>query len=142
MRKIAIIGSRERSFKSPRIARVMIIEEMEKLLRRKEVEIVSGASPAGGVDIWVREFVSGVYPLKEFPPKPPFPQGFHSRNQQIVDYADEVWAFWAGNRIRSGTLSTVRRALKAGKPVRLYKVVTSGTFAEVGIKRIKTGWLL
>jgi len=137
MRKVAIIGSRERSFKSPRVARIMITEKIEKLLRRKTVEIVSGASPAGGVDIWAREYAAGVYPIKEFPPKPPFPQGYHIRNQQIVDYADEIWAFWAGNLIRSGTLSVVRKALKAGKPVRLYKVVTAGTFTDIGVKRIR-----
>jgi predicted Rossmann fold nucleotide-binding protein DprA/Smf involved in DNA uptake len=137
MRKIAIIGSREKSFKSPRVARIMITEKIEELLRRKKVEIVSGASPAGGVDIWVREFVAGLYPLKEFQPKPPLPQGFHIRNQQIVDYADEVWAFWAGNVIRSGTLSVVRKALKAGKSVRLYRVHTSGTISDIGVKRVK-----
>ena len=122
MLKIAIIGSREHKFDNARIAKIQIMEKIEKLIGGRAVEIVSGASPGGGVDIWAREYASGLHPLREFPPKEPLPAGFFIRNQEIVDYADEVWAFWAGNRGRSGTLDTVRKALKAGKPIKLYKV--------------------
>lgn len=42
-----------------------------------------------------------------------------ARNQLIVDQADRVVAFWDGQS--RGTLDTIRRAAKAGKPVTLVR---------------------
>src|ERR1700739_2122332 len=45
-------------------------------------------------------------------------QRFYARNQAIVDDCDELIAFPAPDR-KGGTEDTIRRALRAGKPVHL-----------------------
>jgi hypothetical protein len=47
-----------------------------------------------------------------------FTKRYYARNQRVVDDAERVVAFVAPDR-KGGTEDTIRRALKAGKPVTL-----------------------
>ena len=101
--KIAIIGSRS-----------ITVTDIGRYLSEGD-EIVSGG--AKGVDSCAADYAKreGVK-LTEFLPQynrygkaAPI-----MRNQEIVDYADKVIAFWDGNS--KGTLSVIRYAQKRGKP--------------------------
>ena len=80
-------------------------------------EIVSGG--ARGVDRWAEEAARDIgLPIKIFPADWSKGKGAgFARNQTIVDYADEVYAFWDGQS--SGTRDTIRRARGAEKPVEI-----------------------
>ncbi len=105
--KIAVIGSRG-----------IQITDLERFLPTGCKEIVSGG--AAGVDTCAALFAKGRgIPLKEF-----FPEykkyGRAApivRNRQVVEYADEVIAFWDGQS--KGTLSTIRYCKKMGKPCKI-----------------------
>ena len=102
--KLAVIGSR-----------VLKCIDIEKYMRADITEIVSGG--AKGVDSLAREYAErkGIK-LTEFIPE------YKSygraapivRNRKIVDYADEVLAFWDGSS--KGTLFVIEYAKKRGKP--------------------------
>ena len=104
--KIAIVGSRKLTIK------------LEDYICVEVKEIVSGG--ARGVDLCAAEYArkNGIK-LTEFLPqyerygrRAPI-----VRNKEIVDYADEVIAFWDGRS--SGTLSVINYAKKVGKPIRI-----------------------
>ena len=104
--KIAIVGSRKLTIK------------LEDYIRVEVKEIVSGG--ARGVDLCAAEYArkNGIK-LTEFLPqyerygrRAPI-----VRNKEIVDYADEVIAFWDGRS--RGTLSVINYAKKVGKPIRI-----------------------
>lgn len=46
------------------------------------------------------------------------------RNQQIVEAADQVIAIWDGQS--KGTADTIRRARKAGKPIKIAQITPKG----------------
>jgi hypothetical protein len=104
MRKIAIVGSRDY------IEEGNIADFISTL--PEDVEIVSGG--ADGVDSWAIKH-SGCRPTKVFPAEwDLYGKGAGMRrNSTIVDYADEVYAFWNG--LSRGTLDTIQKAAKAGK---------------------------
>ena len=104
--KIAIIGSRS-------ISEIDLKQHISKC-----TEIVSGG--AKGVDLCASEYArQNNIKLTEFLPE-------YSRygkaapiirNKKIVDYADEVIAFWDGKS--KGTLSVIRYAEKSAKPCKI-----------------------
>lgn len=81
-------------------------------------EIVSGGCPVG-VDRWAQEYcVEKEIKLKEFLPnleKFGSPSAFHIRNDDIIDYADEICVFWNGSKVRSGSHSVILKARRRKK---------------------------
>ncbi len=108
--KIAIIGSRG-----------LILDDLGQYLPPDCTEIVSGG--ARGVDMGARYYAKahGIA-LKEF--LPDYTTFGHQaplvRNRQIVDYADEVYAFWDG--CSRGTRYVIDYAKRTGKPLRIFRV--------------------
>ena len=103
--KLAIIGSRG-----------LHIEDLEKYIPEGVDEIVSGG--AKGVDTDAEEYAgkNGIKMTVFLPQYHRFKGGAtHIRNKQIVDYADEVLAFWDGTS--RGTESVIEYCLKIGKKV-------------------------
>ena len=101
--KIAIIGSRN-----------LIVTNLEEYLPSGVSEIVSGG--AKGIDSCAAEYAhKNSLKLTEFLPE--YAKYGRSapivRNKQIVDYADEVLAFWDGSS--RGTLSVIKYCDKIGK---------------------------
>ncbi len=108
--KIAIVGSRS--------IKAIPLSEM---LPRECTEIVSGG--AIGVDTCAAEYAKAHgLKLTEFLPE--YERYGRSaplkRNDQIVQYADEVYAFWDG--VSRGTMYTLRKCAQAGKPYRLFRL--------------------
>lgn len=124
---VVVIGSQIKNLQDPEFARQFLFDKLDRLVPSGAL-IVSGVSPGGGPDIWAQEWAdSRIHPFKPFPPhwNLPSPERFHVRNQEMIDYAKLhngiVLAFWGGNKFRSGTLSTVNRAKRAGVPVTLFE---------------------
>lgn len=107
--KLAIIGSRG-----------LNIENLSRYIPDGVTEIVSGG--ARGVDTCARNYAlkNGIK-LTEF--LPDYRQYGRvaplKRNIQIVDYADEVIAFWDGKS--TGTIYTIRQARLKNKKVTVYR---------------------
>ena len=102
--KVAIVGSRN-----------LTNLELARYVSEEVKEIVSGG--AVGVDFLAAEYAkSKKIKLTEFLPE--YERYGRAapivRNQKIVDYSDEIIAFWNG--ISKGTLSVIKYAQKAGKP--------------------------
>ena len=103
--KLAIIGSRG-----------IIVEDIEQYLPDGVDEIVSGG--AKGADLCAKEYAKkNDIKYTEFLPDynrygraAPI-----KRNDEIINYADEIIAFWDG--ASKGTQYTVKRAQKLGKKV-------------------------
>ena len=109
--KLAVIGSRN-----------LVIENLEDYISDKVTEIVSGG--AKGIDCCAAEFAEkrGLK-LTEFLPEyqrygraAPI-----KRNEQIVDYADEVLAFWDGSS--KGTFWVIKYCEKTNTPFRIISSV-------------------
>lgn len=103
--KLAIIGSRG-----------LHIEDLEKYIPEDVDEIVSGG--ARGVDRDAEGYAKKMgIKLTVFLPQYSLYRGGapHVRNKQIVDYADEVLAFWDG--CSRGTNGVIAYCLKIGKKV-------------------------
>ena len=106
--KVAIIGSRN-----------LVIKDLEHCLPEGVTEIVSGG--AKGIDACAKEYAnSNGIKLTEFLPEyerygrgAPF-----RRNMQIIDYADEVLAFWDGES--RGTAYVIRKCREMNVPCKVY----------------------
>ncbi len=101
--KLAIIGSR--SIKSL---------DIEKYIPEGVTEIVSGG--AVGVDSCAVKYaeLNGIKVTEFLPKYEIYGRGAPIvRNKEIVDYADEILAFW--NEKSKGTLSVIRYAKKTNK---------------------------
>ena len=106
--KTAVIGSRG-----------LRVDNLEKYLPPDTTEIVSGG--AMGVDTCARKYAreKGLK-LTEFRPD----YALHGRqaplirNIQIIDYCDQLFAFWDGRS--NGTRFVIRNCRKRGKPVRVF----------------------
>jgi predicted Rossmann fold nucleotide-binding protein DprA/Smf involved in DNA uptake len=108
--KIAIIGSRN-----------LKVEALDEYLPSEVSEIVSGG--AIGIDSCAREYaIRNEIKLTEFLPEyEKYKRGAPIiRNKKIVEYADEVIAFWDGSS--RGTQYTVSCAEKQNKPLILIKI--------------------
>lgn len=107
--KLAIIGSRS-----------LYVEDLAKFIPSGVTEIVSGG--AKGIDTCAR-----VYALKNNIKLTEFLPDYRQygrlaplkRNIQIVDYTDEVLAFWDGKS--TGTVYTIRQAKLRNKKVTVYR---------------------
>ena len=110
--KVAIIGSRN-----------LRVDNLEKYLPEGVTEIVSGG--ARGIDTCAREYArrNGLK-LTEFLPE--YDKYGRSaplkRNLLIIDYADEVLAFWDGQS--HGTKYVIENCKKANKKVTVFKPET------------------
>ena len=103
--KLAIIGSRN-----------LHVENFEKYLPENVTEIVSGG--AKGIDTDAEAYANqkGIKVTVFKPDYRRFRGGAtHIRNRQIVDYADEVLAFWDGSS--RGTKSVIAYCHEKGKKV-------------------------
>jgi len=106
--KVAIVGSRNLS-----------VNDLWNYLPEKVTEIVSGG--AMGIDTCAREYAlkHGIE-LKEFLPE--YEKFGRSapikRNQQIIEYADLVLAFWDGSS--RGTFNVIKTCRKMGKGIKVF----------------------
>ena len=97
----------------------LIIKDLEHYLPEGVTEIVSGG--AKGIDVCAKEYAnSNGIKLTEFLPEyerygrgAPF-----RRNMQIIDYADEVLAFWDGRS--KGTKNVIEGCKKKNKKVTVF----------------------
>lgn len=106
--KVAVIGSRS-----------LEIDHLEDYLPENASEIITGG--AQGIDHCAREYaLRNQLPLTEFLPEYQKYGRFAPlrRNQQIVDAADYLLAFWDG--ISHGTKYTIDDAKKKGVKVKIY----------------------
>ena len=109
--RVAIVGSRR--------ADIHVLKQILQVLPASTSEIVSGG--ADGVDaLAARAAELRDIPLKTFLPnyetygkRAPL-----VRNLEIVEYADEILAFWDGQS--HGTRHIVGECIKRQKPVRIY----------------------
>ena len=105
--KLAVIGSRN-----------LVIENLEDYVSDKVTEIVSGG--AKGIDCCAAEFAiaRGLKLTEFFPEYQRYGRAAPiKRNERIVDYADEVLAFWNGKS--KGTLSVIKYCEKNNVPCRI-----------------------
>ena len=108
--KVAVIGSRN-----------LKLEDLGQYMPKEVTEIVSGG--ARGIDTCAREYaLKNNIKLTEFLPEyekygrcAPL-----KRNIQIIDYADEVLAFWDGRS--RGTKYVIDNCKKKNKKVRVFVV--------------------
>ena len=106
--KIAVIGSRG-----------LKVNDLGKYLPVGVTEIVSGG--AKGIDTCAREYaLANGLKLTEFLPEyEKYGRGAPlKRNLQIIDYADEVLAFWDGQS--RGTKFVIEHCKAQGKPVHVF----------------------
>ena len=105
--RIAVIGSRN-----------LEIKNIGEYMSKDCDEIVSGG--AKGVDSSAAEFAreKGILLTEFFPNYEKYGRGAPIvRNKQIVDYSDEVIAFWDGKS--RGTLSVIKYCEKIGVPCKV-----------------------
>lgn len=108
--KLAIIGSRE-----------LTVHDLENYLPKEVTEIVSGG--AKGIDACARAYAqaNGIK-LTEFLPE--YEKYGRSaplkRNIQIIDYADEVLAFWDGSS--KGTNFVIQTCRKRQKKITVLRL--------------------
>ena len=104
--KTAVIGSRNINVSS---------DDIEKYLPDSCSEIVSGG--ANGVDACAKDYAvrRGISYTEFLPEYNNYRRGAPIvRNREIVDYSDNVLAFWDG--ASRGTLSVIKYCITAGKP--------------------------
>ncbi len=112
--KLAVVGSRTWN-------QYLQLENVLCKLYPPPTEIVSGG--AAGVDTLASTFAKAYgLPLTVF--KPDWKQFGKAagaiRNQEIVDYCDQLIAFWDGKS--KGTVISIHMAAKAGKLLRIVEV--------------------
>ena len=110
--KIAVIGSRG-----------LKVNDLGKYLPVGVTEIVSGG--ARGIDTCAREYAgaNGLKLTEFLPDYKRYGRGAPlKRNLQIIEYADEVLAFWDGQS--RGTKYVIEQCKKRNKKVTVRKIVT------------------
>ena len=108
--KIAIIGSR-----------TIDLQNLSDYLPDNISEIVSGG--AKGIDTLAAQYAreKGIALTEFLPDYARYGRGAPIvRNKQIVEYADEVLAFWDGKS--KGTLSVIKYCEKIGKKCRVIEI--------------------
>ena len=115
--KIAIVGSRN-----------LKVDALEEYLPKEVTEIVSGG--ARGIDTCAERYAR-THGLKLTIFFPDYDQYGKiaplKRNREIVEYADQVYAFWDG--VSRGTSYTIEMAKSCAKPVRVF-LKKNDTFVE------------
>jgi hypothetical protein len=119
--KVGVIGSRGKfwdEMNAESIARSYINRYL--WARRHYCQFVSGGSPGGGTDIFVRDFckTSGLT-YKEFTPKRNTREEYFARNTDIANYCDVIVAFCAG-KVTPGTWDTIKKARALNKKIYIY----------------------
>ena len=111
--KVAVIGSRG-----------LTVDHLERYLPEGTTEIVSGG--AAGVDTSAKKYAqaNGIK-LTEFLPdyKSYGRRAPLVRNLEIIDYADQVLAFWDG--ASRGTVHVIKNCREKGKKVTVYQNATA-----------------
>ena len=110
--KVAIIGSRG-----------LQVNDLGKYLPQGTTEIVSGG--ARGIDTCVREYAlaNGIRLTEFLPQYEKYGRAAPlKRNVQIVEYSDEVLAFWDGRS--RGTRYVIEQCNRKNKKVTVIKTVT------------------
>lgn len=105
--KVAVVGSRS-----------LTLEDLGEYLPQQVTEIVSGG--AKGIDVCAREYAKiNNLGYTEFLPEYARYQRSApiKRNEQIVQYADKVIAFWDGKS--KGTKYTIDFCKKVGKEIKI-----------------------
>ena len=107
--KIAVVGSRS-----------LNVSCLEDFIPSDVDEIVSGG--AAGVDTWAREYAlrNGKKLTEFFPDYKRYGKlAPLYRNIQIIEYADEVIAFWDGKS--TGTKYVIDNCMKTGRKIRVFR---------------------
>jgi hypothetical protein len=115
--KIGIVGSR----KFGDLCRVTKLVEFLHDRYGDDLVIVSGG--ARGVDTAAETAArERMIRIKIFRPKPdkPFWKAAMERNTEIVEYSDQIYAFWSCKPDSTGTVDSMHKALIAGKLVGIY----------------------
>ncbi len=114
---IAIVGSRSDLHKDAK----RWVKTVVGLFNNDDC-LVSGRSPGGGPDVWAEEEADErglnkkIFPIEgKGLSRIEFTKAAHARNTQIVQNSYVVIAFWNG--FSGGTVDTIRKAKKLGKPV-------------------------
>ncbi len=106
--KVAVIGSRN-----------LMVQDLEQYLPKETTEIVSGG--AKGIDTYAKQYAlaKGLKFTEFLPEYKKYGKGAPlKRNLQIINYADEVLAFWDGRS--RGTKFVIEHCKAHNKPVRLF----------------------
>lgn len=107
--KLAVIGSRN-----------LNVDNLENFIPDDVAEIVSGG--ATGIDTCAREYArrNGKKLTEFFPNYKKYGKSAPlRRNIQIIEYADEVIAFWDGKS--KGTKYVIDNCIKIGKKIRVFR---------------------
>lgn len=107
--KVAVIGSRN-----------LVVENLEEYLPPDVSEIVSGG--ARGIDTCAKEYANKnnlkltvfLPDYKKYGKSAPL-----RRNLEIIEYSDEVFAFWDG--VSHGTKFVIDNCKKQSKKIRIFK---------------------
>ena len=110
--KIAIVGSRN-----------LMINNLGDYLPKDTCEIVSGG--ARGIDTCARLYalMNGIKLTEFLPEYDKYGRGAacrQKRNLQIINYADEVLAFWDG--VSRGTKFVIENCYKLGKKITVVRI--------------------
>ena len=114
--KLAIIGSRN-----------LTVENLEKYITENVTEIVSGG--AKGIDTCAMEYAleQGIKYTEFLPEYKKYKKSAPlMRNLQIINYADEILAFWNGKS--RGTKYVIEQCKKMNKKITVIKNVTESKF--------------
>lgn len=106
--KVAVIGSRG-----------LEIENLEEYLPKETTEIISGG--AKGIDTCARNYAKshGIKLTEILPEYEKFGRAAPlKRNDQIIEYADLILAFWDGKS--RGTRYVIEESQKSGKRIKVY----------------------
>jgi hypothetical protein len=126
MRKVAVVGSR--TYPKPGFVRIKIYDWVYNSPWNETVQIVSGHG--GIVDLTAEKTINDLRKKEDavdIPEPKIFPPDYERygryvapkiRNTEIVEYCDEVVAFWDG--FSSGTRDTLKKAVAAGKPISVF----------------------
>ena len=108
--KIAVIGSRN-----------MVVNDLEDYLPQEVSEIVSGG--AKGIDACAKEYANekGLKLTEFLPEYEKYKRGAPlKRNIQIIEYSDEVVAFWDGKS--RGTKYVIEQCEKRNKKITIFNL--------------------
>ena len=135
---IGISGSIHHKWVDPVRARALFFEHMDLLIMEDQrlssapICIHSGESDKGGIDTWAKEYAID-RGLKFIPHPPDFvrysrPKAYYVRNTELVRAVGWLYAFLAPSestdiKSRSGTMMTVREAIKQGDSVFVHTLV-------------------
>ena len=126
---MAVVGSREKYWAEMSNPKEYVYGIISKYLDHfnAKTTIISGGSPAGGVDTWAREYaIDHEIPFKEYYPHYtlPSPECYYVRNREIVDASHIIIAILAPNKTlsSSGTAYTVRYAKEKRKIIYIVDV--------------------